>query len=239
MSAAGRERPGLPYTPVMEKTRPDELDADLVLDWTRQLAQRWLPPHAVYQRNDLPASAVRDVAVATIRAAAEAMAAAPGKLAGECCTAPEHIAEWLCACVNDATERDRESDPKQGIHRFGTQPRIGGPSALRRWNAILRENTQATGTGWVRGRHNGPARFSVSRIGGIWTVVEHGWSDDPESFRNRIIKAAAVATVRHAPEQGGTERPVEDIVRELGQAADAYCAAEDAQPAASGKQGRN
>ena len=221
----------------MPEARRGQLDASLVLAWTRGVAARWLPPHAVYRRNDLPPQAVRQVALATIRGTAEAMAAAPGRTGGECSTNAERIAEWLTACANDVAQTDQETNPEQRMEEFATEPRKSAPAAERRWNGLLRENTQATGTGWVRGRDTGPASFSVSRIGGIWTVIEHGWPEDHPLFRTQIINAAAAATVRQAEEGGKNPAPVEEVAKRLTDAAASYCGDGEAQPPADNGSG--
>ena len=115
----------------MPEARPGQLDASLLLAWTRGVAARWLPPHAVYRRNDLAPQAVRQVALATIRGTAEAMAAAPGRTGGECSTNAERIAEWLTACANDVAQTDEETNPEQRMAEFATEPRKSAPAAER------------------------------------------------------------------------------------------------------------
>ena len=209
-----------------------ELDAALLWDWTQELAKRWLVPHPLYERDDLPPEAVRNTASTTIWAAAEKMAEGPGQVRGECSTDSGDIAEWLRRCANDIAQRDGTTVRESAIPELQTDKPAKGPAASRRWCALLRETTQGAGCGWLRGRDTGPASFTVARIGTVWTVIEHGSPSDHEQFRTRLINAVAAATVRQATQGNRAPASVLEVAGRLHQTAIAYCASPEAQPPA-------
>ena len=205
------------------------VDAQLALDWTRGVAARWLPPHRVYERDDLPPKAIREITEATIEAAAAAMAATPGAAEAGCSTDADDVARWLAGTLEAAAaaDADTRTEDRLRLRSFGTRPRTAGSRALRRWNALLRVETTSAGIDWLRGRGDGDAAFEVVRVDGRWTVVEHGWAADEETLRERMIPAAATAASRHGDEAAGSARLAEEIAAGLEREAEAYCAARD------------
>ncbi len=210
------------------------IDIDVGLEWAQAAAARW-------GTGDLLAGLAADSDPAAVRAAVEgtiartagvmARAAAAARTRVPCSSDEAEVRRWLAACVDAVAEPDGRSDPGRAVAGFGT----GGASApglrpLRRWTGALRENTQAAGVRWVRGYSDGGCRFTVARLGGVWTVIEHGWSRDEEELRARMVPAAAAALVRQARAAGKRPAPEEMLAEQLAADADAYCVSADAQP---------
>ncbi len=211
------------------------IDIDVGLEWAQAAAARW-------GTGDLLAGLAADSDPAVVRAAVEgtiartagvmARAAAAARTRVPCSSDEAEVGRWLAACVDAVAEPDARSDAGRAVVGFGT----GGASAaaaglrpLRRWTGALRENTQAAGVRWVRGHPDGGCRFTVVRLGGVWTVIEHGWSRDEEELRDRMVPAAAAALVRQARAAGKRPAPEELLTDQLAADADSYCVSPDAQ----------
>ena len=204
------------------------VDADLVLGWTVATARRWLGRSLGAQLAAASPAARRPRARAIIIETAAVMAAGAGRCGGPCSTNAARIAEWLESCVDALAEPDGNTSLKDIIPGFGPA-RDPRHAPLRRWNAALRETTEQTGVGWLRGLDRGPARATVSHLGGCWTVVEHGWGGDEQELGPVLIEAVATATVREAYARGRPLLPAATMVDALRASARQYCASEVAQ----------
>ena len=155
------------------------------------------------------------------------MATTALRVGGACSTDANAIAGWLASCGDAVAQPKADSLP----HRLTPKLSSGEPPDdpnLARWTAALRENTQAAGVGWLRGRDEGDIEFTVARIGGRWTVVEHGWPQDPEKLRTRMIRAATSAITHHAKELNRNPAPYETLVQAFEDDCASYCRSEGA-----------
>ena len=216
---------------------PGLLDADLVDDWSRSTAERWLPDRALPERTNSPPSVTRAFAQATIIETAAVMAAAAQRTAGECSTSAARIAEWLSECLDGVAAADNETDPEQEIATFGARAGDRSETARRRWNAALRENIQRASIGWVRGRDEGPIEFTVSRLAGRWTIVEHGYATSESELSGPLISAVATATTRQAYAEGRRPAARGTLAEALRANVDEYCRTQPANPGGEPREG--
>ena len=204
------------------------VDADLILGWTVATARRWLGRSLGGELAAVSPAARRTRARAIIIETAAVMAAGAGRCGGPCSTNAARIAEWLESCVDAVGEPDGNTSPADLFPGFGLA-RDPRRAPLRRWTAALRETTQQTGVGWLRGLDRGPVRATVSYLGGCWTVVEHGCGGDEEELASVLIQGVATATVRQAYARGRPLLPAAAMVDALRASVSEYCASDVAQ----------
>ena len=205
------------------------LDADTVLYAARVLSERWLGPVPLDALS--PGSfpiVIRMAAISVIYRSAKVMALAPGRVGGDCCTDYEQLEGWLGGCMDALAQPDAKTSPERVIPPFGAESVTDDP-VLGRWTAGLRESTQAMGVRWVRGRADGPCRFSVGSLGGRCTVFEHGVPDDALQLQKRMVGAVATAVVQRSRSQGQKPLSVDRTAGLLLEQATEYCASSEAQ----------
>lgn len=215
-----------------QREEPDLLDSDLVEDWSRSTAARWLPDRPASEPDDAAPAVVRARAQATIIETAAVMGMAAQRAAGDCSTNAPQIAEWLRECLDAVAAADEQTDPQHRIETLGSRAGDRSERRRRQWNAALRENIQRAGVGWVRGRDDGPIEFTVARLGRLWTVVEHGYAATETELSKGLIGAVATATTRHALAAGRRPAARETVVEQLRRNVDDYCRGERAGAAA-------
>ena len=203
--------------------RHNAIDADGVLEWADATAARWLRsnPQRELGRNTAP-SRIGAAARMTIERTASVMATMALRVGAACSTDASAIAGWLASCGDAIAQPKADSLPHRLTRKLSSAEPPDDPN-LARWTAALRESTQAAGGGWLRGRDEGEIEFTVARIGGRWTVVEHGWPRNAKTLRTRLIRAAASAIGRHAEAVGRAPAPHETLVRAFEDDCANYC----------------
>ena len=203
------------------------IDADGVLEWANATATRWLRsnPQPRLGQDSAPSS-IAAAAHRTIERTASAMAKTALRVGGECSTDANAISGWLATCADAVAEPKAESLPHRLTGRL-SNAEAPDDRNLARWTAALRENTQAAGVGWLRGRDTGDLEFTIAKVGGRWSVVEHGWPRDQQDLRTRVIRAAAAAITRHASQLGHDPASYETLVKAFETDCTRYCANAD------------
>ena len=196
------------------------IDLELVFDWVKTNTKRWSCANPIGALDDeADAEAIRQAAIGAIPAIAAQMANAKGRGARD--ATRTEVAEWLGQALDDAT-----SAPDGLVDGLLVEPITPGRTArctpLRRWCAALREQVQATGAVWYRGRHAGTLAFAVGRLNGHWTITEHGETTDDSALRNGMIAAVSYALGRIAQERGKQAFPERAAAKRFRAAADAY-----------------
>lgn len=214
----------MPTSTATSEGTSHRVDADVVREWATATAKRWLAENPMDSLDETSTmEAVRTGVAQTISHTAAAMASAASRVGGECTTDPDQLRSWLSGCADALGEPEPDTSPERLIEGFSQTSRAAGSvPALRRWTAALRENVQAVGVGWIRGRTDGASSFSIARLGGAWTVVEHGWPENDDQLRTRMVLAAAGALVRQARASGNEPAPEATVAEQLNQDAARY-----------------
>ena len=202
------------------------IDSDVVLEWAALVTARWLDSNLLDAfTSKSPPDAVRQAVLSVVTDVAAVMALSAARGGGESCRDEAVLRQWLLLRVDDIAQPDVRTDPARLIDSFASSRPVA-TAPLRRWNSACREHMMAAGVGWLRGRELDAPRFQVARVGALWTVVEHGALDaDPVSVHEPLVRAAAVAVVRHSRGLGQEPADPEAVVQELLADGRVYCAA--------------
>ena len=219
----------------MTNTRQHEarrIDADVAAEWAHCTATRWLPasPVAELDKPATPAQ-LRGAIMETSVRVADAMKNDPASQTTRDGADRGQIDDWLRTCCDAVSEPDQNTDERRVIEAIGNLPATSAATtALRRWMAALREVTERTGVGWLRGRGTGPCAFDVVDAGGRWIVLEHGWPRNESDLQKLIVPAAAKAIARHAQSQGKHPAAEAAIAERFNADAVDYCSQAATQP---------
>ena len=144
---------------------------------------------------------------------------------------PEGCKTWLEACCNQVSGPRRETSEARSAPRLGNTPEPAAKALpLLRWAGGSREQVQSSEILWTRGRNHGALAFDVVDIGGIQSIIEHGWPVDENDLVEKMAGAIATAAHRAAKARNRATADIATIKQALLEDARRYAATRGAQP---------
>ena len=193
------------------------INIDAAGEWADETARRWITTNPM-KRLDAGSEPgkIRTAVIDTIEQVSHAMAEKTRAAGCYADGTPSACKTWLETCCNQLAEPDEATKPNRTTRRIGDADATAAETApLLRWAGASRVEAQKAGLRWTRGRDRGPLEFDVMVVGGVQTIVEHGWPTDANQLVARMAAAIATATRRTAEAQGTPSASIAKLTQTL------------------------